>query len=189
MRLCDEGTSAFLNHINTLVEWGQYLRLIGHAVNKKTIGPKVESILEGDKKGRPSWSWIHYFIKRHPELKLAWGVGLDPIRAHAFNFEAVNHYFTLLRALIDKDEFLWENVYNMDEKGIQLGGGRKGDPTRYLFSKGDKAKYRLKSNDLQLVTVSKLYVQMEQVISCHALSFQGLQCIRSGSAKTVSCES
>ena len=54
----------------SLIEWIQYLP-IGHAVDKKTIRPKVESILEGDKKRRPSRAWIHYVIKRHPELKLA----------------------------------------------------------------------------------------------------------------------
>ena len=41
----------------------------------------------------------------------------------------------------------------MDEKGIQMGGGRKGTRTKYFFAADDKIKYKLQSDDLQLVTV------------------------------------
>ena len=47
----------------------------------------------------------------------------------------------------------WENVYNMDEKGIQLGGGRKGTRQKFLFARGDKVRYKLQNASLQLVTV------------------------------------
>jgi hypothetical protein len=50
----------------------------------------------------------------------------------------------------------WENVYNMDEKGIQLGGGRKGTGLKFFFAKSDMSQYKLKSDDLQLVTVIKV---------------------------------
>ncbi|KDQ11636.1 hypothetical protein BOTBODRAFT_114053, partial [Botryobasidium botryosum FD-172 SS1] len=58
-----------------------------------------------------------------------------------------------LKDILEKFEIPWENVYNMDEKGIQLGGGRKGSPKKYLFSREQRHKYRLKSDDLELVTV------------------------------------
>jgi hypothetical protein len=45
------------------------------------------------------------------------------------------------------------NIYNMDEVGIQLGGGRKGSNELYFFSSTDKARYKLKSDDLKLTTI------------------------------------
>ena len=40
----------------------------------------------------------------------------------------------------------------MDEKGIQLGGGRKLDNTRYLYSREQRNRVKLQSPDLELVT-------------------------------------
>ena len=41
----------------------------------------------------------------------------------------------------------------MDENGIQMGGGWKGTRTKYFFAQDNKMKYKLQSNELQLVTI------------------------------------
>ena len=41
----------------------------------------------------------------------------------------------------------------MGEKGIQMGGDRKGTCTKYFFAQDDKMKYKLQSDKLQLVTI------------------------------------
>lgn len=41
----------------------------------------------------------------------------------------------------------------MDEKGIQLGGGRKCDNTKYFYSRSQKACVRVTDASLELVTV------------------------------------
>ena len=41
----------------------------------------------------------------------------------------------------------------MGEKGIQMGGGRKGTHTKYFFARDDNMQYKLQSDNLQLVTV------------------------------------
>lgn len=46
-----------------------------------------------------------------------------------------------------------ENIYNMDEKGCQLGGGRKGRRRKYLFGRRSKARYRVRDGNLELVTI------------------------------------
>ena len=46
-----------------------------------------------------------------------------------------------------------ENIYNEDEKGVQLGSGRKGIATQYIFAKGAKDKYALRSDSLINITV------------------------------------
>ncbi|EDR03047.1 uncharacterized protein LACBIDRAFT_307607 [Laccaria bicolor S238N-H82] len=50
-------------------------------------------------------------------------MGLDPKRAQAFNYTALNDHFVKLEKVIKDNDIPWENIYNMDKKGIQLGGG------------------------------------------------------------------
>jgi hypothetical protein len=142
----------------TLIDWIKYLALTGHPLNKRTIRPKVQAILEA--KGHktdlkhPSKTWIRYFMKRHtPELKMGRGCGLDPKRAKAFNYSTVQGHFKLFKETMEKNNIPWRNIYNMDEKGIQMGGGRKGTRTKYFFARDDKMKYKLQSDELQLVTI------------------------------------
>ncbi len=44
---------------------------------------------------------------------------------------------------------------NMDEKGIQMGGGWKNSRKKYLFLKHKKHKYLIWSDNLELVTIIK----------------------------------
>jgi hypothetical protein len=41
----------------------------------------------------------------------------------------------------------------MDEKGCQMGGGRKNSGRKYIFTRGRKDRYRLRSDNLELATV------------------------------------
>ncbi|ETW79440.1 hypothetical protein HETIRDRAFT_419178 [Heterobasidion irregulare TC 32-1] len=125
-----------------LADWLVYLGHTGHAVSKCTIGPKVEALC-----GRtPSKTWLKGFLEQHPDLVLGRPTGLDPKRAQAFNFPTTDHHFKLLKSFIDEHRIPWENIYNMDEKGLQLGGGRKAGREKLFFSRSQSA-------NLQLVTV------------------------------------
>ncbi|KAH8994810.1 DDE superfamily endonuclease-domain-containing protein [Lactarius akahatsu] len=88
----------------------------------------------------PSRNWVYPFLSRNPDLALRRPTGLDPKRAQCFNPTVQN-------------DIPWENIYNMDEKGIQLGGGRKMDNTRFLYSREQSARTKLQSASLELVTV------------------------------------
>jgi len=46
-------------------------------------------------------------------------------------------------------EFQW----NMDEKGIQLGGGHKNNGQKFIFARHHKNHYRIQSDNLELVTI------------------------------------
>jgi hypothetical protein len=130
-------------------EWLAYLGATAHPISRRSIAPKVEAICGT----WPSKSWIRSFLVRNPVLVLGRPRGLDPKRARAFNFTTVEHHFELLQEYINKHNIPWENVYNMDEKGIQLGGGRKGTQQKYFFSRNDKAQAKIQSAALELVTV------------------------------------
>jgi len=81
----------------------------------------------------PGRTWVYSLMGRHQDLKLKRPSGLDPIRAQCFNPA-------------------WENVYNMDEKGLQLGGGRRLDSTRYLYSSEQRICVKTQKASLELVT-------------------------------------
>ena len=106
-----------------LVDWMKFLGMVGRPVSRATVRPKCIKLV-----GRlPGQTWIWRFLKRHPEIKVQKPSGLDPKCAWAFNYATVNDYFEKLTKVIKDNDIPWENIYNMDEKGIQLGGGCKGD--------------------------------------------------------------
>lgn len=68
-------------------------------------------------------TWPKRFIDRHPNIKVKWTTPLEWCRAQALNPIIVAKYFALLKELIDKYNIPCENIYNMDEKCIQMGIG------------------------------------------------------------------
>ena len=50
-------------------------------------------------------------------------------------------------------EYELRNIYNMDEKGIQRGGGRKVQNIKYFVPRGRRTNYKLRSANLELVTI------------------------------------
>ena len=80
--------------------------------------------------------------------------GLNPNWANNFNGWMITHYFLLHQELEDKyDRIPQEHQWNMDEKGIQLGGGKKNDGDKLIFTCHQKEPYKIESNNLQLVTI------------------------------------
>ena len=138
-----------LTQESVLCEWLEYLGASGHPVSKRSIATKVHSFCGT----RPSKYWIQSFLIRNPKIVLRRSSGLDPKRARAFNMTTVSHHFKLLEEYIEKHDIPWENIYNMDEKGIQLGGGRKGTQQKFFFSRSGRANLKIQSGELELVTI------------------------------------
>jgi DDE superfamily endonuclease len=100
--------------------------------------------------------WYRCSMKHHPRLCAAKLVGLDPKCAKNFNEAVIKDYFDKLEEFHSRFGGIPpEHIWNMDEKGIQMGGGRKKDGKKYLFLKGQQQKYQLRSDNLELVTVLK----------------------------------
>lgn len=136
---------------DVLVEWCQYLGMRGTPLNRRTIGPRVKALCGSS----PTKAWFRGFVRRRQkELKLYRPSGLAPNRAQAFNQTVVGHHFDLFKAeIMEKYNIPPENMWNMDEKGIQLSGGRKQRREKYLFSRDRRPKYRIRSDKLELVTI------------------------------------
>ncbi|KAF8218670.1 hypothetical protein L208DRAFT_1475305, partial [Tricholoma matsutake] len=101
----------------------------------------------------PSKNWIYSFLKHHPNIVLSKSAGLDLKCAKAFNHPVVNRYFDELAKLVEKLGIPLENMYNMDEKGCQRGGGKKTSRRKYLYSRRQRAKYKHRSANLELITI------------------------------------
>ena len=100
-------------------------------------------------------AWYDRFLQHHPEIIAAKAAKLDLKCANNFNAAVISDYFDKLEALnaCFPGGIPPEHVWNMDEKGIQMGGGRKNTNKKFLYLKGQNQKYCLKSNNLELVTV------------------------------------
>jgi len=102
----------------------------------------------------PGKHWAWRFIRRHPCLVSAKPRGLDPKRAQNFNRTAIAEYFELRHQLEEKHGGIPpEHHWNMDEKGCQMGGGRQGSGMKFIFASEDKERYRLHSDNLELVSI------------------------------------
>ncbi|KAH9018843.1 DDE superfamily endonuclease-domain-containing protein [Lactarius pseudohatsudake] len=144
----------------TVCTWIKYMGMTGHPFSKEALRVKVadiSSVLQEKQRQTgeqhlPAGNWIYSFLNRNPNLELKRPTGLDPKRAQNFNPTVVKHHFQLLGDFLKAHDIPWENVYNMDEKGIQLGGGRKFDNTKFLYSREQRNRVKLQNPNLELVT-------------------------------------
>jgi hypothetical protein len=95
-------------------------------------------------------SWPKRFCKRHPDLKMKKTTGLEKARAKALNQHAVNEFFDMLTEVVKEYNILPGNLYNMDEKGVQLGIGAR---ITAMIDRDQKTAYSIEDGNRELVTV------------------------------------
>lgn len=101
-------------------------------------------------------NWVVRFLKKHPETVSGKPSKLDPKRAKNFNKTTISDFFNKLESLhTEYGAIPPEHIWNMDEKGIQLGGGRDNTKRKYVFLRSHRNKYRISSDNLELVTVTE----------------------------------
>ena len=112
-------------------------------------------------------NWIHRFLQKNAgKINMRRAHRLDPNWAQAFNPLVVKCHFNQLKSLIIELGIPPENIYNEDEKGIQLGGGRKNLPLQYIFSSKDRQRYVTWSDSLILVTLLEVVSADGATIPC-----------------------
>lgn len=133
-----------------LLQWIIFLCEQGRPVSKIQIRALAQELCGK----RPSKEWARRFRRRHQAaIKMGKASGLCPKRAQAFNPTQVAAYFKELLEVLDKYDIPWENVYNMDEKGCQRGGGRKLHSIKYFLPRTRRPHYKIRSDNLELVTI------------------------------------
>src|SRR6266567_7413090 len=65
--------------------------------------------------------WSKCFLCYHPDLKVKMTVHLEKACAKALNILAINEFYNILKKITKEYSILLKNIYNMDEKEIQLG--------------------------------------------------------------------
>lgn len=95
-------------------------------------------------------SWGQRFMKRHEDLKVCWTTGLEECRARSLNPTVVAEFYKLLEETIKEYNIPPENIYNMDEKGIQLGIGKR---VAALVDRDQKTVYQVEDGNRELVTI------------------------------------
>ena len=95
-------------------------------------------------------NWVLRFRARNPDLKAKWTTSLEQCRAQALNEVAVDHYFQMLKDTIDEFNISPENIYNMDEKGIQLGAGKR---IMAIVDRDQKTVQHVEDGNRELVTI------------------------------------
>jgi len=87
-----------------------------------------------DKGNDLTMKWYYNFIKRWPELHAVKPSGLSELRAKAASPECIDKYFAELDTILTKYDLKEKPlVYNVDEKGINTGGGK---PPHIVTAKG-----------------------------------------------------
>ena len=145
----------------TLSVWIKYIGARGQPISKQSLHVKVSEISrvlqekerKTGKQQLPGENWVYALLDRYPSLSLKQLTGLDPLCAQNFNPTVVSQHFKLLGDFLRTYNIPWDNVYNMDEKGIQLGGGRRLDSTKYLYSQKQMTQVKIQSANLELVTI------------------------------------
>lgn len=136
---------------DALCDWIEHLSYSGFPVDKRTVLDLVKQITGAPRP--PNDKWVYRFLQRHPGVKLGKPSGLDPKRAQAFNRTVVEDHFKHLEAIINEFNIPWSQIYNMDEKGIQRGGGQRLQNIKYFVPRGQRTNYKLRSANLELVTI------------------------------------
>ncbi|KIJ45013.1 hypothetical protein M422DRAFT_88702, partial [Sphaerobolus stellatus SS14] len=101
----------------------------------------------------PTEEWVRRFFKKVKGIEMATVLGLDPKRAKAFSCENISHFFELYKETVTSLDIPPTNIFHFDEKGLQLGGGRKNIRTKYIFATEHINRYVKKSDSLVLVTI------------------------------------
>jgi hypothetical protein len=137
-----------LTQEGAVVDWAVERGKQGRPVSQLGIRAQVKSLVGV----RPCRQWVSDFQARNPGLIFATANSLDPRRAACFNPTAIANHFTALRTALDMGIKL-HNIYNMDEQGVQFGGSRNKLGKKYFFSRHERARYRLRSASLELITI------------------------------------
>jgi hypothetical protein len=134
---------------NALTALALHLSAIGQPLSRRTLGPYVDSLC-----GKyPSQSWIDRFLHDNQQLANKSPNQIDPKRAQAFNRTNIRHHFDLFAKVMKEHNISMRNLYNMDEKGVQLGGGRKNHGSKFICGQDQHTNVKLRSSNLELVTV------------------------------------
>ena len=129
-----------------LVEWTRSMGSRGLGWSPELImdaASKISGTVVGGK-------WFKLFCRRHAsEIKFLKTRGLEACRAQSLNRPQTMAFFGILGDTYNHVQATADCIYNMDEKGVQLGaGGRKG----VLVGAEQKTAYHIENGNREMAT-------------------------------------
>ncbi|TEB28307.1 hypothetical protein FA13DRAFT_1618244, partial [Coprinellus micaceus] len=95
--------------------------------------------------------WVERFMEWQKDtLKVKWTQALEKCRTQVLNLMAVKEFFEELIRIVERYDIRLENIYNMDEKGVQLGVG--GSITA-IIDRDLKMAYNIEEGSREHVTI------------------------------------
>ena len=150
-----------------LVAWIKVMGKRGLPMTPHLVRDRVADLI-----GKPvGESWVDRFKKRHPDLKIKWTTSLEKCRAECLNPTLVNEFYDLLEEVICTYNITPENIYNMDEKGVQLGVGKK---VAAFVDRDQKDLYSVEDGNRELVTIIEA-ISADGVALPPSIIFQGVK--------------
>lgn len=128
-----------------VVQWTKAMALRGMGWSPEIIRNAARMI-----SGKPvGHKYTLQLRKRHPDLKFIRTRGLEACRARSLNKPQVMKFFDILDDIYGRLQVTPDRIYNMDEKGVQLGvGGRRG----VLIDAAQKVAYHIEDGCRDIVT-------------------------------------
>jgi hypothetical protein len=129
-----------------LVEWAKVQGRRGVPLTYSTLSLYASEI-SGKHIGE---SWPKRFLSRHQDLKIKATTSLEKCRAKALNQTAVEGFYNILEEVVREFDIKPANMWNMDEKGVQLGIGAK---VAAIIDRDQAAVYSVEDGNRELVTI------------------------------------
>ncbi len=95
-------------------------------------------------------NWVHRFVRRHSELRSCFSQPLDKERAATHDPQRLLRWFELVKSILQQYDIRKEDTYNMDEKGLALGGAGK---ARVVCPKSDFQVYKTQDGNREWVSL------------------------------------
>jgi hypothetical protein len=150
---------------DVLVKWAKVQGRRGIPMTYSTL-TKYASEISGTLIGE---SWPKRFLARHKDLKVKATTGLEKCRAKALNPTAVRGFYDILGEVVAEFNIDPENIWNMDEKGIQLGIGAK---VAAIVDRDQATVYSVEDGNRELVTIIEA-VCADGTVLIPSVIFQG----------------
>lgn len=148
-----------------LVNWAKALGHRGVPLTYETLTNYAAEI-SGKSIGE---SWPKRFLARHPDLKVKATTSLEKCRAKALNKTAVDGFYDILEQVVQEYQIKPENIWNMDEKGVQLGIGAK---VAAIVDRDQATVYSVEDGNRELVTIIEA-VSANGTVLFPSVIFQG----------------
>jgi len=94
--------------------------------------------------------WPKRFLARHADLKVKATTSLEKCHVKALNQSAIDRFYSILEKVVKEFNIELKDVWNMDEKGVQLGIGAK---VAAIINRDQAAVYSVEDSNHELVTV------------------------------------